>query len=459
MSLVRIVIVLWGGLFLALGFIKLPGDGDLYWQRWLGEALLQTHQLPASLGYETFTAQGATWIPQEWLLSLALALAAHSGLSAALLFLVSLVPCGILLSIYFRARGTANPVAIGVVLVFVGIAMLESFGLRAQVLGWAAFAAFLFFLERDDAWQWATIPTVILWANLHASVMIAPAIVIARAIGRLGDGGWKTLRNGRELAILAGTALGTLCTPLGWKLPVFAIAFSHSPIRDFIEEWRRPGAADLSFVAGALPLAIAVVLGGRATLWDDKRRSFPALLTFLMMIFAGRNIPLFAIAAAPLAAIGLELRFPRIRDIGQKVREMEPVAMVAICIAIIYSGIQMAISQRHTPPALPIAAMASLEDGNPHRLLCQNFTWCSLALGHSNLRVFLDGRCDAYPVAVWREYMDVIKTDGTWRDSLRRRDVDAVVATRGGPLAAALAATPGWKPAFEDRAYVVLRRD
>ncbi len=312
LSLVRIVITLWGGLFLALGFIKLPGDGDLYWQRWLGEALLQTHQLPVSLGHETFTAQGATWIPQEWLLSLALALAAHSGLSAALLFLVSLVPCGILLSIYFRARGTANPVAIGVVLVFAGIAMLESFGLRAQVLGWAAFAAFLFFLEREDRWQWATIPTVILWANLHASVMIAPAIVVARAIGRVGDGGWKALRNGRELAILAGTALGTLCTPLGWKLPFFAIAFSHSPIRNFIEEWRRPGAADLSFVAGALPLAIAVVLGGRATLWDDKRRSFPALLTFLMMIFAGRNIPLFAIAAAPLAAIGLDLRFPRI---------------------------------------------------------------------------------------------------------------------------------------------------
>jgi hypothetical protein len=34
----------------------MPNDGDLYWQRRLGELLLQTQRLPTALGNETFTA-------------------------------------------------------------------------------------------------------------------------------------------------------------------------------------------------------------------------------------------------------------------------------------------------------------------------------------------------------------------------------------------------------------------
>jgi len=452
------VLLLWGAFFLVLGPIRTPGDGDLYWQRWLGDLMLQSHTLPTMLGSETFTAAGALWVPQEWLFSLMVAFAAGHHISVLLSILVSALPLAILTTIYLRARDSAGPEAIGLVLLFSGLALLESFGVRAQVLGWAMFAAFMFFLERRDRWQLAAIPTAILWANLHASVAIAPVLVLARIVALAFDGGWKALRS-REVAILFGTVLALFCTPLGWRLPVYAIALAGSPIRHFIQEWQPSGMGDFSFLFGALPLALAVLAGGRTTLWNDKLRSFPAIVLFAAMLFASRNVPLFAIAAAPLAAIGLGLRIPRIRDIGPRITELEPAAIVAICAVMLVAGVELAVIQRHAPERVPITAIASLDDGATHRLLCENFTWCSLALERPNLRVFIDGRCDPYPLAVWRDYIAAIAGGKSWSSPFRRYGVDTVVAARGGRLATALEKSPGWKSTFEDRTYVVLHRD
>ena len=156
MSAVRIALTLWGGLYLVLGPLRSPQNGDLYWQRWLGDAILQTHRLPTALGPETFASPGAPWVPQEWLLSVLVALAAHQGLFVPLALLVAVVPIGILLSIYFRSRNGATPEAIAIVLLFCGVALAASFGVRAQVLGWGCFAAFLLLLGRNDRWFYAT---------------------------------------------------------------------------------------------------------------------------------------------------------------------------------------------------------------------------------------------------------------------------------------------------------------
>ena len=449
------MLILWGGLFLVLGPLRTPGDGDLYWQRWLGDLVLQTHRLPAALGAETFTATGAPWVPQEWLFSVAVAAAKDHHLFVLLAIVVSALPLAILATVYLRARGTASPEAIGVALLFCGVALLEAFGIRAQVLGWTAFAAFLFFLERRGRWQYAAIPTVVVWANLHASVAIAPVLVFARLLGSLADGAWAQAR--RDLLILLGALLAIFCTPFGWRLPAYAVALAGSPIRHFIQEWQPPGFSDSSFLFGALPLALAVLAGGRATLLNDKARSFPVAVLFAAMLFATRNVALFAIAAAPLAAIGLDVRLPKIRALGPRVRELEPVAAIGICVALVLSGVTLAAAQRRAPERIPIAAMDSLTDGASHRVLCENFTWCSLALGRPNLRVFIDGRCDPYPLAVWSDYVAAIRAGGSSGDELRRYGVDAVVAARGSRLAVALAKSPGWRSDYEDRSYVVLR--
>lgn len=450
----------WGALYLVLGPLKSAGDGDLYWQRWLGELLLQTHRLPATLGNETFTASGAPWIPQEWFFSVAVAVATNLHLFGALSIAIGAIPLGILLTIYWRSKQSSNPEAIGIALIFCGIALLESFGARAQVLGWGALALYMFFIERRNRWYYAAIPTAIVWANLHASIAVAPAILLARLAATAVDDGLRGLRASRDLPMLFATIGAMFCTPLFWRVPYLAIVLSTSPIRHYIQEWQPVGLHDASFVFGALPLILAILLGGRASLLGSKLQSFPAGLLFAAMLLASRNIPLFVIVAAPLAARGLTARFSDLTALGRKARELEPVALGAIAFAMALSATALVRIQAHEPPQLPNDAIATVSRVPlGHRIFCENFTWCSLALAYPRLRVFIDGRCDPYPLPVWRDYVSAIALRRGWNASLDRYDVDFVVAKRGGGFALALARTPRWKPSYEDAAFVVFRRD
>lgn len=443
-----------------LGPLRAPGDGDLYWQRWLGDLLLQTHRLPSALGSETFTSAGAAWIPQEWIFSLAVALARDYHAFLLLSIAVSAVPVGILISIFWRSRKEAGPEATGVALLFCGVAFLESFGARAQILGWASLAAFMLFLERRDRWYYAAIPTAIIWANLHASAAIAPAIVLSRLCATFADGGLRAVRAGRDLVILPAVLLAMFCTPFGWRLPALAVALATSPIRHYIQEWQPPHWDDVSFVFGALPLALAIIFGGRATLAQRKLQSFPAALLFAATLFASRNIALFAIVAAPLAACGLTSRFPGIARLGTRIAELEPVGLPTIGLTILLSAAALTRMQLHAPASLPNGAIASLAtDGESHRIFCENFTWCSMALAYPTLRVFIDGRCDAYPLAIWRQYISTIQARKAWRQPLDDYRVNFVVAKRGSRLASVLAKTPHWGPSYRDLSYVVFRRD
>jgi hypothetical protein len=458
MSAVRIVVALWGGLYLALGLVQVPGDGDLWWQRWLGNVVLHTHHLPTSLGSETFTAAGAPWVPQEWVFSVLVALAMSHGAFFIVRFLVSAIPAAILVLIYLRSRDQAMPEAIGVVLLFCGMAFKESFGIRAQVLGWGCLAAFLLTLERRDRWFYATIPIVVIWANLHASVMIAPAIVIARILGSALDGGIAALRASRDLRILPALLAGVLCTPFGWHLPAFAVAFANSPIREYIVEWRPVRFDDLSFTFAGLPVMLLVLLNPRNFV-QRKTESLPLAMLFVAMILAGRNIPLFVITAAPLAARNLGLAFPQLANLGQKLREMEPVALGMIALALCISPVALSLDQLHEPPRLPNALISQLAANHvDYRLFCENFTWCSIALQFPNLRVYMDGRCDAYPLDVWKSYVSAAEVKPSWKRALRKYDVDAVVASRYGLLAKSLAATARWRVSFQDSRYVVFLR-
>jgi hypothetical protein len=288
--------------------------------------------------------------------------------------------------------------------------------------------------------------------------VLAPLIVLAGIAGAIGDGGFRALRTCRDLYMLPAVALATLCTPLGWRLPIFAVALARSPIRHYIIEWLPPRLSDLSFTLGALPLALIIVTGGRAALSRHKAQAFSAAMLFAAALFAQRNIPFFAIVAAPLAAAALDLRVTRLRTLGPWARELAPVALVTMIIAFPLTAI--GLTRIVGDQSSPIAAVASLAaDGAAHRLLCEDFAWCSLALEYPSLRVFVDGRFDGYPPAVWRQYDSARTVGRSWREPLRAYDVDAIVARNGGRLAAALSGEADWRITFRDRGFVVFRRE
>jgi hypothetical protein len=460
MSAIRGVIVFWASLYLVLGLFRGAKDGDLWWQRWLGDLILRTHRLPLQLGPETFTSSGAPWVPHEWAFSILVAIARDHGALWMLALLVSAVPTVVLCSIYLRARNKALPEGIAIMLFLSGFAMAQSFGIRDQVVGWGCFALFWLALERDDRWFYATLPIILIWANLHASVMIAPAILLARIAGLVLEGGIGALRASRELRAFPLALLATICTPLGLHLPAYAISFVTSPVLHLVEEERRVRLSDISFTLGSLPIALALLLPKPRDLLKNWAESLPLLLIFVAMILVVRNIPLFAIAAAPYAARNLGLNFPQLQKVGSRLRELEPVATIALAVMIPLSAVLLASELRRQPPVLPIDAVSSLgADRDSHRVFCENFAWCSVALQFPNLSVFVDGRLDPYPTDVWKSYLSAVEVQPSWRQQLSRYGVDAVVAARHSELAERLARDPAWHRSFRDARYAVYLRE
>jgi hypothetical protein len=383
----------------------------------------------------------------------------REGLFTFLVLFIAILHIGTLWSIYLRSRARATPMAIATVLLFTGVALDASFGVRAQVLGWACFAAFLLLLQRKDSWYYAAIAVVILWANCHASAMLAPVFLAARIAGTVADRGMGSLRVNRDIRILPFVALALLCTPLGWHLPAYAITLMASPIRQYIQEWQPAGIAEPDFLFGALPLAILIALGGFQTLMKDKAESVPVAMLFFAVLSARRNEPLFAIAAAPLAAQCLDLRFPSLRRIADRVAGLERFAIVATCFAFGITALAFTWANHDAAPKVPVVALGRLAaGGREHRLFCENFNDCSVALQYPNVRVFMDGRCDPFPLAVWKAYISVVRLQPGWKRTLADFSVDSIVAARKGGLAAALDSDTSWRTEFRDDTFVVYVR-
>ncbi|HKU67728.1 MAG TPA: hypothetical protein VJP85_08130 [Candidatus Baltobacteraceae bacterium] len=436
-----------------------PGrDGDIAWQQWLGLQILHTGSLPLSLGPQAFTAAGAPWIPQEWALSLAVALTLGTPLFAALVAATTLAAAAVLLFTALASRRLgASTVAIGLAVFCVGFSMLESYGIRAQVFGWALLAAVMYLLRCvPGRAKWWIVPLVALWANLHASAMLAPALLALWAAGTaLQERAWNA--KVREYALLAIASGGAVfLTPLGYRLPLYALELVHSPIRRAITEWQPSSLSAVSFTFGAL-----VLIAGVCILRVERSRRWPELLVIAavtyMAITAVRNAPVCAIVLAPVVAERLTFKFLPQRVRANALFTERPVLALLYCgafTAALLSALLLAASPEFKRGDLPQAAIARLASlPGTHRLYCEDFAWCSLALSHENLQDFIDGRADPFPLAVWQDYITVFHVKGDWRAVLDRRRVNAVLVDKKRELAHALPLWRGWRLVYAQGDY------
>lgn len=419
-------------------------DGDLLWQRWLGERILREHAIPRALGAETFGAPGAPWTPHEWLFSVALAWSGDRGAPWLLALACALAVAVALTTVVIRCRRRGvSDIATSAGILASGLAMIQAYGVRGQVLGWAALATVVTLLESEGPWAWAAIPLTAGWANLHASAFLAPAIAAAFAFSALLRDRRVSPAVVRAAALSAGCALATLATPFGVDLARYAAGLLASPIRHSIAEWGPTSMASASFVLGALPLLLVLAtFGTRASLRDRVL----AIAMTLMLFSAVRNVPVFALVAAPIALSALpSLRASRPAAFGGVALRWAVPLIVVLC-----GGAISALTWFDAPPpgaVLPIATSRALlaQARAEPRVFCEDFAWCSIFLG-APARFFMDGRCDPYPPGVWRDYREVIDGNRGWDAILEREHVDAVLVRRNGALDSLLAERPGrWR--------------
>lgn len=456
-----LIILIMGARFLVTAVEFPPGDGDLAWQRWLGRTILASHRIPRALGAEAFSAVGASWTPQEWLFSIAAALGEQPF--EWKLFAVAVALCAtitLVLIAYRAARRGSQAVDVAMVTAAAGAALFDSFGVRAQVVAWPMLALFMVLSDNDGPGIWATVPVAALWSNFHASAMLAPLLVGAACIGRLLEDRAWTPRVGRAAGVTVACGAAICCNPFGIGLPLYAISLFNSPIKAYISEWKATDLGEFAFSAGALPLLLGIVILGAFS------RSRRAITTEDMLIFAaftylllsaGRNVPIFAIVAAPLCARMLtqvwvrpsqeapSTKLDRIADIAL------PVLTAVMTVLVVYKLLASPERTRLTMPFREVDTLAKMP--GEHRIMCGDFAWCSYFMGKPNQRVFLDGRADPYPPNIWDEFALVAYLRSGWRDVLDRNHINAVIAARDTGIDQALALTHNWRDAEHDAKF------
>jgi hypothetical protein len=427
-----------------------PRDGDLLWQRWLGERILHEHAIPRVLGAETFAAEGAPWTPHEWLFSTVLAWSGDAG-AAWIVPLICALAAGIALaSVVVRCarRGLSGSRTSAAVLLC-SLATIQSFGPRAQVLGWAALGTVVMLLETEGPWAWAAVPVTVVWANLHASAFLAPATAALFALCALRrDRAWSPAVR-RSVLLAAACGAATLATPLGADLGRYAAEMLTSPIRQSISEWGATSMSSIAFAIGALPLVLVLAaFGVRASVRDRL-----VATVFTLLLFAAvRNVAVFALVVAPIALAALPARARAANATGADRRAAWVTLVAVACCGATLAGVTWRGAPAFAAGLPHDTAQALLaRHRTPPRVFCEDFAWCSVFLGRP-VRFFMDGRCDPYPARVWRDYREVIDGNRRWAAILDRERIDAVLVRRNGALESLLAERRGiWQRTASDR--------
>jgi hypothetical protein len=428
----------WSMLFIGRALAFEPRDGDLWWQRALGAEVLRTHAIPRVLGPSTYTAPQAPWIPHEWLFGTALAWCASHGLDLEFRLALAACAAAAVVLVALRAMALGAGRIAGWAAAFGGIALLESFGVRAQVAAWPLLALFLLLAERTGRARLWAIPVVALWANVHASVVLAPVIAGCMLLPDRG-----VAPRGR-LIFFGAVLLAMLCTPFGVALPLFVLRWSLDPDTAYLVEWARTSVRDWPVLAGAVVPALILLADARTRRLTWAQRAI-ALLSFVALVLHARNVAPAAIIIVPYAAVIVAALVGAGRS-----RPWSPSDSGLLALAAAGAVLIVALEIR-LPPARyaardAVAAVRAMPGAQ--RVYCENFSWCSLFAGDPRERVFLDGRTDAYPHAVFAAWARARAAAPGWEPLLAERGTTVILAGTGGVLARAASRTRRWRAAF-----------
>lgn len=475
------------------GPAKLFRDADAGWHIRNGEAVLAGRTLPRADPY-SFTRNGREWFAWEWGADVLMG-AAHrwDGLSGvALVYSLAIAVCTWL---WFRLTWAAGgDFLLSCVLASPMLSTVNVHWLaRPHVFGWIFLLAWLCWLERpatrfrarDAA---AVAGLACLWANVHASFFLLPALALLYAVAwRVRPAVWPTVaqedraRARWYLLAAACAAPATLVTPYGFRLHAHLWQYlTDSELLSRVGEFQ-----SYNFhTAGAFQILVSLGLAAfGGTLALARRRPDHFLLTALLLFVAlrsARGLPIVALALLPLAngAIADVLReaggfrppvSDRLRSLMQYSANLRAIEsgfrgyawapVVALAAYLLLHVPAVAARTGFSPAEFPIAASAEIEKlPSDARLLAPDHYGGYLIYRFDGLRpVFFDGRSDFYGAAFLKDYIRLVQVRPGWQELLERYRLTHALLPLDYSLVPALRQT-GWKQRYRDEICIILER-
>ncbi len=486
-------------------FVKLDGartmlgDGDTGWHIRTGEWMLAHGQVPHSDMF-SFSRPGAPWFAWEWLWDVLFALLHQRWGMPAVVLASVLVLCvtSALLFRLVRRKCNNGLVAIAVTLLATGGCAIHWLA-RPHLFTLLFFTVTLHITERASEGRikllgWL-IPLTLLWTNLHGGFFVV-FLVLACYIGSDLLNAVIEKDADRRKAFLRSTLpwlktglasfAVTFINPYGWQLHKHVVDYITDPYQLIhISEFQ-----SVNFHSPVVvyfePLMIAALL---TALWDAKNRRFANVFLSLgwlhLALIAQRNLPLFAIAAAPLIAKSLVSAIEVAREAGlapwvartarwfttatdsfEETDRLGRLYIVSAVPLVLVGLLLMApkpvaarFSSTYDPAAYPEKALAQLRSPETHHIFSED-EWGDYLIYnlYPSRQVFVDGRSDFYGDDFGERYLDVMNVKVGWDKTLDKYSIDTIVLSPKFALTSTLKISRDWRVVYDDGVAVVFRR-
>ena len=427
---------------------------DLWWLLRAGRDIWRTGHVPLTDHY-SWTADGRFWSNHEWLWE-AVAYALHHVGGMPMLAAwtgATVTATAWLMRHNSRATGYVVPIVLGIALPLMSV----SWTIRPQVTSMLLFAVTMRLLARERYW-WIP-PTFLLWANLHAQVVMGGVLLGLTLVVALADAIRSRRPEARRRVVRLAvatvvSAAVTLATPLGPRLWSYVLDANGRPGQDRIAEW---STAFDSLVGAAIlwpVLALAVVLAvrrrDRLRAWPDRVPAVAAVAMTPLAALAIRNIPFFVVAVVPLLMTLLEFRTREPIGLVGHWRGVLAgfAALTAAAVVAAWAAAPPKLAWHPVPSGLATALQAC-----PGPLYNGYDSGAALIWFVPDVKVFVDNRQDPYPASVIDASMGLSVRD--YPPVFSRFGVGCALLSPGSALSDALR-HDGWTPTYEDSTSAVL---
>ncbi len=427
-------------------------DGDTGWHLGAGDWILANGRVPIVDPF-SHSMPGKAWTAHEWLAELVMVGARGIGGWAGLT-LPFAAAMALTVWLLLREANRFLPArwAIGLIILATGI--LSSFSLaRPHMLAWPLLAGWTIILlrarERDQAPPLLAAALLIVWANLHASYIVA--------FGLAGLFGLESLMaNRRNLTLfgrwcLFGVAMlaGSLVTPFGPSHFLYPFEVSGMSALSIISEWRR----SVPTIDGLFYFCLALLALLIALRW---RRIPPLRLLLLiglatMAILHARHQMLFAI-------IGTLVILPLIRPDFVPKPTLRATRWLVPGLAALAAVRVLVPFQPEDTGAYPMGLLARVPESVKRQPVINEYSQGGplVMLGY---KPFIDGRADMYGDAFTFRAKAISKGDIiAFREDAERYRIGWVLLQAENGLVRKLDRERGWRRLVADKHAVVFVR-